>query len=219
VNFKVPTNFNLTDNIAQPVTFLPGEAFGGHSAQQLMAQGPDYLTDIYIKVKNPNDAPKFTEDLKMLSGYDAESWQEANESAQSQKKTRGMMMGSISLIILLVAAFTIYNIINMTVKQKMHDIAILKAQGFGGASVVKIFLSEALITGFLGTVAGMILGAILVNIMSKVYIGGENEYFPIQFEPKIMVASLLVGITVTAIAGYFPARQAAKVDPITIFRS
>lgn len=189
------------------------------SAQQLMAQGPDYLTDIYIKVKSPYDAPKYTEDLKLLSGYDVESWQIANESALSQSKTRTVMMRSISFIILLVAAFTIYNIINMTVKQKMHDIAILKAQGFGGTSVVKIFLSEALIIGFMGTIAGMILGAILVNILSKVYIGGENEYFPIQFEPTVMIASLIVGITVTAIAGYFPARHAAKVDPITIFRS
>lgn len=189
------------------------------SAQQLMVQGPDYLTDIYIKVKKPYDAPKYTEDLKLLSGYDMESWQIANESALSQSKTRTVMMRSISFIILLVAAFTIYNIINMTVKQKMHDIAILKAQGFGGTSVVKIFLSEALIIGFIGTIAGMILGAILVNILSKVYIGGENEYFPIQFEPTVMIASLIVGITVTAIAGYFPARHAAKVDPITIFRS
>jgi len=189
------------------------------SAQQLMAQGPDYLTDIYIKINNPNNAPNYTEDLKLLSGCDAESWQEANESAQSQKKTRGMMMGSISFIILLVAAFTIYNIINMSVKQKMHDIAILKAQGFDGKSVVKIFLSEALIIGIMGTIAGMILGAILINILSKVYIGGENEYFPIQFEPTVMISSLIVGITVTAISGYFPARQAAKVDPITIFRS
>lgn len=189
------------------------------SAQQLMAEGPDYLTDIYIKVKNPYDAPKYTEDLKSLSGYDIESWQIANESALSQSKTRTVMMRSISFIILLVAAFTIYNIINMTVKQKMHDIAILKAQGFDGTSVVKIFLSEALIIGFIGTVLGMILGAILVNILSKVYIGGENEYFPIQFEPVIMVSSLIVGISVTAIAGYFPARHAATVDPITIFRS
>ena len=142
------------------------------SAQQLMAQGPDYLTDIYIKVKNPYDAPKYTEDLKLLSGYDVESWQIANESALSQSKTRSVMMRSISFIILLVAAFTIYNIINMTVKQKMHDIAILKAQGFEGISVVKIFLSEALIIGFLGTIAGMVLGAVLVTILSKVYIGG-----------------------------------------------
>lgn len=189
------------------------------SAQQLMAQGPDYLTDIYIKINHPNDAPKYTADLKLLSGYDVESWQVANESALSQSKTRSVMMMSISFIILLVAAFTIYNIINMTVKQKMHDIAILKAQGFGSGSVVKIFLSEALIIGFLGTVSGMILGAVLVNFLSKVYIGGENEYFPIQFEPTVMVASFIVGISVTAIAGYFPARHAAKVDPITIFRS
>ena len=188
-------------------------------AQQLMAQGPDYLTDIYIKVKNPNDAPKYISDLETLSGYNAESWQTANESAQATKKTRAVMMGSISFIILIVAAFTIYNIINMTVKQKLHDIAILKAQGFAGKSVVKIFISEALIIGLLGTIGGMILGAFLINILSKVYIGGDIGYFPIQFEPKIMVVGFLVGIVVTTIAGYIPARSAAKVDPISIFRN
>ena len=189
------------------------------AAQQLIAQGPDYLTDIYIKVKNTNDAPQFITDLELLSGYDAESWQTANESAQAQKKTRALMMGSISFIILIVAAFTIYNIINMTVKQKLHDIAILKAQGFGGKSVIKIFISEALIIGIMGTVSGIILGAILINILSKVYIGGDTGYFPIRFEPKIMVAGFFIGVVVTAIAGYFPARSASKVDPISIFRN
>lgn len=129
------------------------------------------------------------------------------------------MMGSISFIILIVAAFTIYNIINMTVKQKLHDIAILKAQGFAGKSVVKIFISEALIIGILGTIGGMMLGAFLIKILSKVYIGGDTGYFPIQFEPKIMVVGFLVGIVVTTIAGYIPARSAAKVDPISIFRN
>lgn len=188
-------------------------------AQQLMAQGPDYLTDIYVKIKNPNDAPKYISDLEELSGYNAESWQTANESAQASKKTRGVMMGSISFIILIVAAFTIYNIINMTIKQKLHDIAILKAQGFAGKSVVKIFISEALIIGILGTIGGMMLGTLLINILSKVYIGGDTGYFPIQFEPKIMFIGFLVGLIVTSIAGYIPARSAAKVDPISIFRN
>ena len=188
-------------------------------AQQLMAQGPDYLTDIYIKIKNPNDAPKYISDLETLSGYNAESWQTANESAQATKKTRAVMMGSISFIILIVAAFTIYNIINMTVKQKLHDIAILKAQGFASKSVVKIFISEALIIGILGTIGGMMLGAFLIKILSKVYIGGDIGYFPIQVEPKIMLMGLFVGLLVTLIAGYIPARGAAKVDPISIFRN
>ncbi len=188
-------------------------------AQQLMAQGPDYLTDIYVKIKNPNDAPKYISDLETLSGYNAESWQTANESAQATKKTRAVMMGSISFIILIVAAFTIYNIINMTVKQKLHDIAILKAQGFASKSVVKIFITEALLIGILGTISGMILGAVLINVLSQVYIGGDTGYFPIRFEPQIMILGLLVGIVVTTIAGYIPARSAAKVDPISIFRS
>ena len=107
----------------------------------------------------------------------------------------------------------------MTVKQKLHDIAILKAQGFGGKSVIKIFISEALIIGVMGTVIGIILGAILINALSKVYIGGDTGYFPIQFEPKIMVAGLFIGVIITTIAGYFPARSASKVDPISIFRN
>ncbi|MDD2551417.1 MAG: ABC transporter permease [Dysgonamonadaceae bacterium] len=188
-------------------------------AQQLMAQGPDYLTDIYIKIKNPADAPKHISELETLTGYNAESWQTANESAKASQKTRAVMMGSISFIILIVAAFTIYNIINMTVKQKLHDIAILKAQGFAGKSVVNIFISEALIIGTLGTLVGMMLGALLINIVSKVYVGGDTGYFPIQFESKIMLLGLIVGIIVTSVAGYIPARSAAKVDPISIFRN
>lgn len=188
-------------------------------AQQLMAQGPDYITDIYINVENPGIASSFVPFIRELTGYNAEDWKAANESAEASKKTRGVMMGSISIIILVVAAFTIYNIVNMTVKQKLHDIAILKAQGFAGNSVVKIFISEALIIGILGTIMGLILGAALVKALSKVYIGGDKGYFPIEFEPKIMVMGIFVGLFVTFIAGLIPARGAAKVDPVAIFRN
>jgi lipoprotein-releasing system permease protein len=188
-------------------------------AQQLMAQGPDYITEIYVNVKDPNKAVKYISTLKALGGYNAEDWKTASASAEASKKIRGLMMGSISLIVLIVAAFTIYNIVNMTVKQKMHDIAILKAQGFAGKSVVKIFIGEALVIGMLGTFIGMFLGSVLVKILSKVYIGGDREYFPIQFEPKIMLAGLFIGFLVTLIAGYIPARGAAKVDPVSIFRN
>lgn len=188
-------------------------------AQQLMAQGPDYITDIYVNTKDSDKAVQYVSTIKSITGYNAEDWKEANKSAEANKKTRGVMMGSISLIILIVAAFTIYNIVNMTVKQKMQDIAILKAQGFAGKSVVKIFITEAMIIGSLGTFMGMILGAILIKALSKVYIGGDKGYFPIHFEPQIMFMGLIVGLFVTLIAGYIPARGAAKVDPVSIFRN
>ncbi|MDZ7740579.1 MAG: FtsX-like permease family protein [Bacteroidota bacterium] len=188
-------------------------------AQQLMAEGPDYITDIYVNVKNPDKAASYLPMIMERTGYNAEDWKAANESAEASKKTRGIMMGSISIIVLIVAAFTIYNIVNMTVKQKLHDIAILKALGFAGKSVIKIFISEALIIGILGTIIGLILGSTLVKALSRVYIGGDRGYFPVEFEPKIMVMGIFIGILVTFIAGYIPARGAAKVDPISIFRN
>jgi len=188
-------------------------------AQQLMAEGSDYITDIYVNVKDPDKAASYLPMITARAGYNAEDWKAANESAEASKKTRGIMMGSISLIVLIVAAFTIYNIVNMTVKQKLHDIAILKAQGFAGKSVVKIFISEALIIGILGTIMGLFIGAALVKALSKVYIGGDRGYFPIEFEPKIMILGILIGLLVAFIAGLIPARGAAKIDPVAIFRN
>ncbi len=188
-------------------------------AQQLMAEGPDYITDIYVNVKDPDKAVLYLPMITERTGYNAEDWKSANESAEASKKTRKIMMGSISFIVLIVAAFTIYNIVNMTVKQKLHDIAILKAQGFAGKSVVKIFISEALIIGILGTIMGLIIGAALIKAVSRVYIGGDRGYFPIQFEPKIMILGIIIGLLVAFIAGLIPARAAAKIDPVAIFRN
>jgi lipoprotein-releasing system permease protein len=188
-------------------------------AQQLMAEGPDYITDIYVNVKDPDKAASYLPMIIERTGYNAEDWKAANESAEASKKTRGIMMGSISIIILIVAAFTIYNIVNMTVKQKLHDIAILKAQGFAGKSVVKIFISEAMIIGILATIMGLFIGAALVKALSKVYIGGDRGYFPIDFEPEIIIMGIIIGLLVAFLAGLIPARSAAKIDPVAIFRN
>ena len=128
------------------------------------------------------------------------------------------MMRSISAAILLVASFGIYNILNMTIMQKLNDIAILKATGFSGKNVIAIFVGEAFIMGSFGTLIGIMIASILVNLMGRVYIGGDIGYFPIRFEPSIIALGAIIGLIVTVIAGLIPARNAAKVDPIEIFR-
>ena len=128
------------------------------------------------------------------------------------------MMRSISGAILLVAAFGIYNILNMTIMQKLNDIAILKATGFSGNDVVKIFVSEAIIMGFFGTCIGLGLATVIINLVSHVYVGGDIGFFPIRFEPTIIGLGAFIGMFVTTAAGFIPARNAAKVDPVEIFR-
>jgi len=188
------------------------------AAQQLQGQGPSFVTDIYVDIKDPEEAPAYGIVLHGLTGYTAEDWQSANELFVAGKKIRTIMFACISWAILLVAGFGIYNIMNMTISQKLNDIAILKATGFPGGDVVRIFVLEALIMGLLGTCMGLLLSSVSINLLSHVYIGADIGYFPIQFEPSVTFQGIGVGMLVTLFAGYIPARKAAKVDPIEIFR-
>jgi lipoprotein-releasing system permease protein len=204
------TSFALTDKTKSYVNLA--------TAQQLLGQGPSYVTDIYVNVADPATAKGYVTGLQNLTGYTVEDWETANEQFVAGKKIRGIMLGGISWAILLVAAFGIYNILNMTITQKLNDIAILKATGFSGRDVVRIFVLEAVIMGFLGTMFGVILSLGPVYALSHVYIGADIGYFPIQFEPSIAIRGAWIGMIVTFCAGYIPARRAAKVDPLVIFR-
>jgi lipoprotein-releasing system permease protein len=188
------------------------------AAQQLMREGPSYVTDIYVNVKDPSVVETYKEEFEKLTGYKVEDWKEANETMVAAARMRSVMMRVISTAILLVAAFGIYNILNMTIMQKLNDIAILKATGFSGPDVIKIFVTEAFIMGFFGTCVGLGLAAVLVNLLQHVYIGGDIGYFPIRFEPVVFAIGACVGLVVTIGAGFIPARNAARVDPVEIFR-
>jgi lipoprotein-releasing system permease protein len=187
-------------------------------AQQLLREGNTYITDINVNVTDPNKAPAIAEELSTITGYKAEDWKAANASYMAASKMRKIVITFISFTLLIVSCFGIYNILNMTVSQKINDIAILKAIGFNGKDVVRIFVYQALTIGMIGVVLGVGFAMILVNILSHVYIGGDIGNFPIGFEPLEFLKGILIGFFITFLAGYVPARKAAKVDPVSIFR-
>jgi lipoprotein-releasing system permease protein len=124
----------------------------------------------------------------------------------------------VSLTILLVAGFGIYNILNMTISQKINDIAILKAIGFKGKDVVRIFVTQAITIGVIGLIGGIIAAIILISFLKKVYVGGDIGYFPIDFELIKFIQGVAIGLVITFFAGYIPAKKAANVDPVEILR-
>ncbi len=188
------------------------------TAQQFLKEGPSYVTTLYANTQNPDETEGFVTKLQAITPYTVEDWKTTNADVISGDKTRSTMMNSISMSILLLAGFIIYNILSSTISQKINDIAILKATGFASKDVIKIFLLEALIMGLIGTLIGLGLGSVLIFILSKVYMGGPVGYFPIHFEWKLYLQSFVLGLLMTVLAGYFPARRAANVDPIDIFR-
>jgi lipoprotein-releasing system permease protein len=106
----------------------------------------------------------------------------------------------------------------MTVSQKINEIAILKAMGFNGKDVIQIFVLQAITIGAIGVVLGLVLAYILISLLQHVYIGGDIGYFPVRFEWTVFLKGTCIGLFITFLAGFVPARKAAKVDPVAIFR-
>lgn len=188
------------------------------SAQQFLKEGSSYVTDINVNILNPEKAEKTATTISNLTGYKAEGWKEANATFMAANKMRKIIITFVSFTILIVAGFGIYNILNMTITQKINDIAILKAMGFKGKDVIRIFVTQAISIGVAGVIGGMLIATVLISILKNVYVGGDIGYFPIDFEPLKYLQGVIVGLFITFFAGYIPAKKAAKVDPVSIFR-
>ena len=185
------------------------------TAQQ---ENADYVTDVNINLENFEEAEEVAEELSQATGYKAEGFEQSNETLMAGNRMRKIVMMFISYALLVVAGFGIYTILNMTVSQKINDIAILKAMGFRGRDVVQIFVTQALSIGVIGVIGGMLAASVIILMVQNVYIGGDIGYFPIDFEWEKYLQGAFTGLVITFFAGYIPARKAAEVDPVSIFR-
>lgn len=189
-------------------------------AQQLQKKERSYITEIYVSLKDHNKAKEYGNIIQKETGYTVEDWQTANEQAFAARTIRDVIAYSVVFTILLVAGFGIYNILNMVIYEKIKEIAILKAAGFQGKDIVRIFLTQALIIGFVGAAFGILFGWFISYQVSRIYIGlGNVEYLPMSFASGPYIQGFVFGIITSFFAGYVPARQASKVDPVQIIRS
>jgi len=189
------------------------------TARQLFSENRSYATDVLVNTYDYNNAKKVANAISQLTDYKVESWQEGNSQLVSSSLLRDILAIAVSLTILIVAGFGIYNIMNMTVNEKIKEIAILKAMGFNGKDVVEIFLTQSVAIGFIGGVVGLVLGNVIVQMLDMVpfKIASENT-LPVAYRIKDYILAFSFGLIITLIAGYLPSRKASKVDPVEILR-
>jgi ABC-type transport system, involved in lipoprotein release, permease component len=189
------------------------------SARQLFSKNASYASDIQINVKDYNKAEVVSGKMAKIVPYKVESWKEGNSQLESSSTLRNILAMVISAAILTVAGFGIYNIMNMTVNEKMREIAILKAMGFNGKDIVHIFLLQSLCIGVIGGIAGMGLGSLIIYIVRQIpYKIASFTSLPVAFRLVDYIMAFFFGLIVTIIAGYLPARKASRVDPVEILR-
>lgn len=190
-----------------------------NTARQLLSKNKSYATDVMANVKDYNDAKTIANEVRPDIKYKTEAWQEGNAQLESANTLRDIIAIAVSLTILIVAGFGIYNIMNMTVSEKIREIAILKAMGFDGKDIVYIFLVQSVIIGLIGGFIGLLLGFAVASIVDRIpFKIASFDTLPITYLPADYILAMLFGLAITFIAGYLPARKASKIDPVEILR-
>ncbi len=193
------------------------------NAQKLLQVDGQYITDINIKLKDFSKSEELAKFYNAKFGFRSVDWKEANASIFSVFKIQNLITYLIIVSILIVSGFGIFNILMMIIYEKMPDIAILKAIGYKDRDIKIIFLTESLIIGTIGGLLGLLVGFLLQKIIGSVRMDIKGfvsmEYLHFNSSPSFYLFAFIFGIITTAIAGYIPARKAAKVDTIDIIRS
>jgi lipoprotein-releasing system permease protein len=192
------------------------------SAQRIGGVTGNYITDINIKLFDKELAPGIANRLERQFNLTAVDINEANASFDTGTDIRNLISYAVSITLLIVAGFGIYNILNMFIYEKMDDIAILKATGFSGKDVQNIFIFQAMLIGLTGGILGLVLGygvSYLISISPFETEAMPNlKTFPINFDPMFYIAGMIFALVSTFFAGYLPARKAKNIDPVEIIR-
>ncbi len=159
-------------------------------------------------------------------------WQQRNRTFFSALQVERNVMFMILTLIVLVAALNIISGLIMLVKDKGHDIAILRTMGVTRGSILRIFLMTGAAIGIVGTIAGVILGIIVcLNVesirqffswLSGTVLFNPELYFLSQLPAKMdageTISVVAMAIILSFIATLFPAWRAAKLDPVEALR-
>ena len=192
------------------------------TTQKLLGKPNNYITDINVKLKDIKLAPPVAKEFAQRFSADAEDIQTANSQFETGSFIRTLISYTVGITLLVVAGFGIYNILNMMIYEKMDSIAILKATGFSGRDVKRIFLLISLTIGFFGGLTGLFFGFALSVTIDQIPFNTAAlptiSTYPINYNPVFYFIGSVFSLLTTYMAGWFPARKASKVDPVIIIR-
>ena len=198
-----------------------GSAYVLTKTGQILARQTGLINELRVRLSDPLASREIAARVESDTGYKSVSWQEANEDLISTFIIRNIIMYTVVGAILLVASFGTYNIISTITHEKARDIAIMKSLGLPEFTVRSIFVVEALMIGIAGALAGFAFGYVLCLALGSIRITNpfiDSDRLPLVYEPLHYLLAGAVALVSSVIAGYQPARKAARQHPVEIIR-
>ncbi|MGB8216777.1 MAG: ABC transporter permease [Candidatus Methanoperedens sp.] len=189
------------------------------------------FTSIMVKVADPTIADKIATDIvtKLMPSrhvnprtrdFTVTAFATIQQQITSVVQSISIFLAAIAAVSLLVGAVGIANTMFMSVMERTRQIGLLKALGATDNEVMKLFLMESGLFGFVGGVIGIIFGILVSVIVSAVglrLLGPGGSASPVV-SPELLIFALGFSILVGVISGVAPARSAAKMNPVDALR-
>lgn len=193
-------------------------------AQKFFELG-DAVSNIEIRVDDINESREIADRIQLQLGfpYLTEDWTRLWPNLFSALQLEKTVYFLVLLLMVLIGAFNIISTLVMVVMEKRKDIAILMSMGATRASIRKIFLLKGFIIGIVGTTLGLLLGLLVCTLIAQYRFELPKDVFLISTVPVRIYFSNFMIVTVASfivclLASIYPARHAAKLDPVEIIR-
>lgn len=200
----------------------------------LGGEGEARPSGLRLRFQDPLAVPTYRARLEQAAGpgFRVRDWAEDNATYFRAIRLEKLMVTSILLLVIGIAAFNIVAMLVMVVRAKRTDIAILRTLGLTPQGVMQVFVVQGLVIGWVGATLGVILGLLLAFNVGTIVVFLESTFQFHVFDPSIFYESAIPSdphlVDVVAIAGaafvltllatIYPARQAAATPPAVALR-
>lgn len=193
-------------------------------AQNIGGYMNDEVTELYVRVNDLAKNTTLAREIERRTNYKAATWEENAQGFLSLFKMITMIVYFLTFFVILVAGFSVANVLITNVLEKYRDIAIMKSIGFKRTEVTFIYVFQGLFVALIGAAVGCVLGFVLIEIISS--IPTQSSKTGALRSDRLLVGKsvvyYLIGAGFSIIVSFFaslgPARNAAKVNPIEILR-
>ena len=191
------------------------------AARRLFQLEADQISGFQLSLKDVRKPEPSVAALQQTLGdkFRVQDWQERNQTLYASLKLERVVAMVVLVFIVLVASFAVVNTLTMSVIEKREQIAILKTMGAPTVGIMKVFLSQGLLVGTLGTLAGTILGFLTVKFFDLYGVPIPSDVYYIDSLPvhqnfsdifMVVMASLLMIWNFSV----FPALRGASLAPV-----
>ena len=192
------------------------------TAQYMMYMG-DNITNLEITLNNPYDADRISDILSEKYGLFNRTWGDQNKNLLSALALEKTVMIVVFSLIVVIAGFVVWIIMNMLVREKIKDIGIMRAMGFSTQNIMKIFLIEGITLGVIGIFIGVLLSLGILWYIENYSISGITSIYylskiPVEISLKEILIIVFVNFIVIFLSSVFPAYRAGKMETMEALR-